>query len=146
MNCPSRVDPEALPNGWNQNPASFALQTNNEFNGVSNLTHQRDHIIPLELPQRNSQDPAGLVEKPHQDAAIETSDDAEKANEKSDSLHCKSNLPSNRKCRHDQPKAVNGQTPPLKSRLRQAYTVLREFGKFVGPGFMVAVAYIDPGS
>ena len=30
--------------------------------------------------------------------------------------------------------------------LRRSLAILRKFGGFIGPGFMVAVAYIDPGN
>lgn len=45
--------------------------------------------------------------------------------------------------------AVNSGSPPwhaFPSRLKHAGRAVAKFGKFIGPGFMVSVAYIDPGN
>lgn len=135
MNCPSRVDPEALPNGWNQNPNPLALDTNAALNGIVNMRENRDHedhrmqleIKPEppnlsepseELPREKWRDcgegsgSAVVVGQPAQEGSVISDRDA---------------------------RLRNGH------RLHRVYQVLLKFVKFIGPGFLVAVAYIDPG-
>ena len=42
--------------------------------------------------------------------------------------------------------AVEGRDPKCPNSISRAFQILRKFARFVGPGFLVAVAYIDPGN
>ncbi len=155
MNYPSRVDPKALPNGWNQNPNSLALDTNNDSNGIANLREQRNHRIISELPletdvlangpytrppsqQRHRANNATSTnsqtqfEKVYSEATVDTLDGVPSSGSGDSS---------------STPKATNNA-----HRISMGKGVIRKwagnvvrFRKFIGPGFMVAVAYIDPG-
>ena len=129
MNCPSRVDPEALPKGWNQNPDQLVLETNKQFSNRANLTQHRDHRIPLEQPQEDALDQDGHVH--HPPASIDDKKDAPRSLSASASVQ----------------DVAPGQPPrsPIKLKALKLFQTLRKFATFIGPGFMVAVAYIDPG-
>ena len=142
MNCPSRVDPEALPNGYNQNPGAFALHTNNDLNRRANLIAQRDHRILLEQPQRNSPDLDGhMSEKPAPAPRQKMGDEAENA--------AQSILERTASSERDHEVEIAKPEPPargFRARMLRLGRIFRKFAKFIGPGFMVAVAYIDPGT
>lgn len=142
MNCPSRTDDDVDHPGWNQNPPAFAadLTTGQDLNGVANSRTKLD-------TECNSK---GEVENEIDDGRIK------------DRPPCQ-NLPpttcSNSADHEGPPKPCNllgksirivgirrlplWKAPLWLQRLGQ---ILVKFGKFVGPGFMVAVAYIDPGN
>lgn len=147
MNCPSRPDDIESHPDWNQNPQSLNADatTRADLNGIVNQRAQRDHdgsISPDEL-QLEAICPSTLATKP------------------SDSLHSKEGkevaVSTNRSSQSTSPGHQNSfrsagvQTeatmPPWHRRVTTRMTdVLIKYARFVGPGFLIAVAYIDPGN
>lgn len=139
MNCPSRTDDTLEHPGWNQNPPPFSpdTTTRNDFNGIANSRVHRKHAantgavgddtMSIDTGPRSRQDT---------DPGIEKTPDGEVI------------------------AAASGVSPPSRtsgSSSRPFKTFLKEsavhcarslvkFGHFVGPGFLIAVAYIDPGN
>ncbi|KAL8717516.1 MAG: hypothetical protein Q9225_005248 [Loekoesia sp. 1 TL-2023] len=144
MNCPSRTDERDERFGWNQSPPGLSadLTTRADLNGIANLrTHrdgnalsggpsQADGLIELDEPEFACRTPAkaGLNHVP------EGSEDSSNSMT-SVSYHTANSQQPHRRSR--------GSVPHL---ARQLAKTLVKFGKFIGPGFMVAVAYIDPGN
>jgi len=155
MNYPSRVDPEALPNGWNQNPNSLALDTNNDSNGIANLREQRNHRIISEVPLETDVLANGPYTRPpskqRQRANNATSTSSQIQFEKVcseaviDTLDGVPSLGSG--ASRSTPRATNNahRISMGKAVIRKWAGNVARFRKFIGPGFMVAVAYIDPG-
>jgi len=147
MNCPSRVDPEALPNGWNQNPDLFAAQLNSDTNATSNKVTQRHHRIDpstqletatIEITQAvEERDKAHLSTNGQGDDSSRLAKKVEDNGE--DSMRNKGGYPD----------MIAQNQPVRKSDSRGCFTqiwhALRKYIRFVGPGWMVSVAYIDPG-
>lgn len=153
MNCPSRTDETIEHEGWNQNPSRLAadLTTRQDLNGIANSRAQRGHVL----------DTTGLAEGP-------VVDDNHVADLPSVSRGkgCEPNADSDRKLQplkesafDDAPGPSNpprslmptrGSNSPWMRRVgffaRRNLQVLIKYSKFIGPGFMIAVAYIDPGN
>ena len=152
MNCPSRTDEPPKHEGWNQNPPRLAadLTTREDLNGMVNLRNQRntdkaedesDMELPeLELPPSNVSErlpgTRGLVPlsetsgKPSTEALPSTFKNPKRS----------TTADSTTSVLHQPP------SPIFLSYFRRIGGVLVKFGKFVGPGFMISVAYIDPGN
>ncbi|KAJ5871745.1 uncharacterized protein N7529_004098 [Penicillium soppii] len=118
MNCPSRTDDTLAHPGWNQNPPPFNADTTtrNDFNGLANSRVHRRHA-----------------------ASSDTADNALSINDRP--LNQQDRDPGKEKIPSGEVTAAN----PGSSTLHCART-LAKFGRFVGPGFLIAVAYIDPGN
>ncbi|KAF1977470.1 natural resistance-associated macrophage protein [Bimuria novae-zelandiae CBS 107.79] len=144
MNCPSRVDP-IMPDGYNQNPNALNADatTRADLDHVANARLRQDHRIDpstdpiaLEQVEQNTEEGKGQswpkAEGGKGGVAVrdaEAKADSRAANE----------VPSGAgKRRGFETRIVNG--------CKKVGVVLRKYAKFVGPGFMVAVAYIDPGN
>nr|AEY79770.1 natural resistance-associated macrophage protein [Exophiala pisciphila] len=142
MNCPSRPDNIEGHPDWNQNPHDLSsdLTTRADLNGIVNLREQRENDSSLTndqqeqinvVPADNTESPvAGLKSPPN--VKVDPMKQAKTATSAF------------------QPQAAR---PPMKSRslspvlvLNKVITTLRKYVKFVGPGFLIAVAYIDPGN
>ncbi|KAI9752996.1 MAG: hypothetical protein M4579_005381 [Chaenotheca gracillima] len=151
MNCPSRTDDIAGHDGWNQSPPALAADTTTrqDMSGVANLRSRRDHQIdPGELEKENSVDAnANITPQSHAPAAP-TNDisgqrgfsAAGRSSVELEHIRQGKSKPSMLPTRPD---------GPLSPTARAAHTVwngFKKFAKFVGPGFMVSVAYIDPGN
>jgi len=142
MNCPSRPDNIEGHPDWNQNPRDLSsdLTTRADLNGIVNLREQRENDSSLTndqqaqinvVPADNTESlVAGLKSPPNVKV-----DPMKQANTATSAF---------------QPQAAR---PPMKSRslspvlvVNKVITTLRKYVKFVGPGFLIAVAYIDPGN
>lgn len=145
MNCPSRTDEPLENDGWNQNPPALAadLTTREDMNGLVNRRTQHDLIPPVGDDKANGTQDRTL--DPHPPRADTPEDGKGKPNADV----------------HEAPLATPGAspsslytggvsgTPPttaFQAWLQYWGSILTTFAKFVGPGFMVAVAYIDPGN
>ncbi|KAK5092002.1 NRAMP-like transporter smf-3 [Exophiala xenobiotica] len=147
MNCPSRPDDIESHPDWNQNPQSLNADatTRADLNGIVNQRAQRGHdgSISLDELQLEAICPSMLATEP------------------SDSLHAKKGtevaVSTNRSSQSTGPNRQNSfrsarvQTeatmPPWHRRAATRMTdVLIKYARFVGPGFLIAVAYIDPGN
>ena len=147
MNCPSRADAD-IPNGWNQNPNAFALDTNNASNGIVNLRSLRDHRIPSQLPlgldppiSAPCQDAHAPGKKTYSIGYSERPVDELDGGQDAAAVATAAAAPA-------YPDVAARRTSWLQRALKPvkyAGTMVKKFGRFVGPGFMVAVAYIDPG-
>ncbi|KAJ5923551.1 hypothetical protein N7454_008796 [Penicillium verhagenii] len=140
MNCPSRNDDTLQHPGWSQNPPPFSpdITTRNDFNGIVNSRVRRknatgtgtgtaidDDTISIDTRSLSRQDSDPGVEKPPGEVAATSG--------------CKT------------PTRVSG--PPrrpfkdfISSNALHCARSVAKFGRFIGPGFLIAVAYIDPGN
>lgn len=146
MNCPSRVDPDALPNGWNQSPSALALHKNNDLNGRANLRHWHDHRIEHEQPPDDSPDLEGHIQEASKERTGSLAS-SETFTTGADGAPSRSSNNAQEKGRQD----LRHAKPPQErawahKQMSRAWAKAVKFSKFVGPGFMIAVAYIDPGA
>ncbi|KAK3054104.1 NRAMP-like transporter smf-3 [Extremus antarcticus] len=143
MNCPAKTDP-IVGDGHNQNPDVLCpeLTTRSDLGRIANARKQtgRDHRLsdpetssdPAVIPQSPSNQPDNLSVADR--AGVIAPQEQEKGGSKV---------------------AVSGQ-PERPSRRRpsswwkgagtRTIAVLRKYVRFMGPGFMISVAYIDPGN
>lgn len=141
MNCPSRADDTLEHPDWNQcpNPLNADLTTRNDFNGTANSKVHRSHasglggaagegVLQME-PQRNAQGEEKRVE------------DGKKAGEV---ISAASGCESQPMGSSESPRQPFRHL--LSSSLYYPARSLAKFARFVGPGFLIAVAYIDPGN
>ncbi|OCL07555.1 divalent metal ion transporter [Glonium stellatum] len=152
MNCPSRVD-HVDTDGWNQNPPALNADatTRADLNHMANARLQRDHRIDPADPSRADLEPIQehTAEKNENTAQLSTKNATSDA-KGSDGFGTSttaifppsafSNGVNNGR------KLFKSWGHGLQGMARRVVQVLIKYGKFVGPGFMVAVAYIDPGN
>ncbi len=152
MNCPSRTDEPLKHEGWNQNPPRLAadLTTREDLSGMVNLRNQRNtgkakDESGMELPELDP--PPDNVSKrlPGAWGLVPLSETSGKPS--TEALSSISKIPK-LSTTPDPTTPVLHHPPPPKflSSFRRFGAVLVKFGKFVGPGFMISVAYIDPGN
>ena len=148
MNCPSKTDP-ILPDGWNQNPNAFAgdLTTRSDLGRIANARLQRDHriegeqgpdveIVALQQPLKDK-DKIPLPIDGSGDGALSGVEIASiKEESAAGDIARISGTISDEHQRASKMLAWS----------RKVGRVLRKYSTFVGPGFMISVAYIDPGN
>ena len=148
MNCPSRTDEPPRDAGWNQNPPGFSadLTTRQDFNGIVNLRTNQDSS--KEADDARTKEDRGPVDSDgvqfSTDSAAVQGFPAEKKDHVSDDNP--EPTPSTANADHYRRKVRfpgNGKVPEL---LHKAWAVASKFMRFIGPGFIIAVAYIDPGN
>jgi len=152
MNCPSRNDPEALEHSeYNQTPHPLALEKNSDMNGLANRRLQRDHRLREEQQLDDRIDSIQLnkldrVNGPWSRRSSQMGK-GQRVIEQEDVESLKSRC-SNTSDRHSGgfDGGKKSRTAILVDRARALRRTFVKFGSFVGPGFMVAVAYIDPGT
>lgn len=155
MNCPSRNDETSGHDGWNQSPPAFAADTTTrqDLNGIVNSRLPHDHRIEPGENEMKGQCIDIDVQRAAADGETTTTErrmlalkeDAAKARDRKDlsRLGGTSELCAGSESPHSPtPNRKNGFT----GFFRQFSRVAVKFGKFIGPGFMVSVAYIDPGN
>ncbi|KAJ5089644.1 hypothetical protein N7532_008328 [Penicillium argentinense] len=139
MNCPSRTDDDLEHPGWNQNPPTLSpdTTTRSDFNGIANSRVHR---------KRAGNDGSALGDDTMSvDSRPQSLNDPDPANEKTadGDVIAASGCP---------PPSKTGRSPrrPFKESLSELALhcgrSLAKFGRFIGPGFLIAVAYIDPGN
>lgn len=152
MNCPSRTDDLTEHEGWNQNPSTLAadLTTREDLNGIVNLRTQRnagraedDQGIDLPVieppPDTSSERHLGLCgQVPLPKTSGKQSTEPFASTSKISRFSIVPETTSSMLHRPWRPKFL--------ASLDRLGGILAKFGKFVGPGFMIAVAYIDPGN
>lgn len=135
MNCPSRNDDTLQHPDWNQSPPPFSpdTTTRNDLNGIANSRVHRRHANSV-----NPDDPL-TIDRPYS---------------QQDRDRHKGNVTSGEVIAADS----EGNSPPssesprrpffscLTSSSRHCARSLAKFSRFIGPGFLIAVAYIDPGN
>jgi metal iron transporter len=139
MNCPSRTDDTLENPSWNQSPPPFSSDTTtrNDFNGLANSRVHRRHANSANAA---GDDPLSIDVRP---------------NSQQDRDPEKEKVPSGEVIAADS----GGDTPPrssgsprhpfytsLTSYSLHCARILAKFSRFIGPGFLIAVAYIDPGN
>lgn len=164
MNCPSRVEPD-IPPDWNQSPPALAADatTRNDLNHMANARQERDntanHTADDAVAHRPYQ-PPDTVPDPTQrrrpgssKPQVGGSPKADMGVDAVDESHTR-DAPKTRASTFNLGYAAHGSAghgaprrngPNFTELLLKARDVLYNYAKFVGPGFMVAVAYIDPG-
>lgn len=149
MNCPSRPDATEKHPDWNQNPQNLNADatTRADLNGIVNSRAQRNHDDTISLGEQNS-DGICLHETQIKMGDSIYSKDKIKT---STTIHSKSSEVSIEQVRHIKanPTAdlVRDVRAPWHRRAANKITsVLFKYARFVGPGFLIAVAYIDPGN
>ncbi|KAJ5101676.1 hypothetical protein NUU61_003898 [Penicillium alfredii] len=138
MNCPSRTDDTLAHPGWNQNPSTLSpdTTTRNDFNGIANSRVNRKHV---DTGTAAGDDALSIDHRPHsqeiQDPGIEKVPDGEVTA----ASGCKP--PSRTSGSPRRPFQII-----LTSSSLHCARKLAKFARFIGPGFLIAVAYIDPGN
>ncbi|KAL4921685.1 natural resistance-associated macrophage protein-domain-containing protein [Aspergillus aurantiobrunneus] len=137
MNCPSRTDDTLQHPGWNQNPPPLNADatTREDFNGMANSTVHRGRTSgvgdggisvterPSLTPDRDEPDP-----KTGATGGAVSAFSGHQPERNSDSPR-RPFLPL-----------------PVSSFSARILQSIVKFSRFVGPGFLIAVAYIDPGN
>ena len=147
MNCPSRTDPE-FPEGYNQNPNALNADatTRADLGYLANTRARDDNRIDchnmddgMAIEHRQAIDEDGRLQPKAFDGLRRRSDATGNVDHGvADTAIGPSAIFSNEEQDGRPPKRRGGV-------FGGAIEVVRKYLKFVGPGFMVAVAYIDPG-
>ena len=155
MNCPSRTDEPAVDQGWNQNPPELAadVTTRQDLNGIANLRTGQDSV--KEAKDARGDSLLNGVDDYHPKADPEDKSSFRFRKGTSRSSHNLSSFPDLPSANTHGSAQPSDACPPLgnlSSKGRSSQFVLRlwrilaKFCKFIGPGFMISVAYIDPGN
>ncbi|KAJ5942470.1 hypothetical protein N7516_002638 [Penicillium verrucosum] len=140
MNCPSRTDDTLKNPSWNQSPPPFSpdTTTRNDFNGLANSRVHRRHANSANAA---GDDPLSIDDRP---------------NSQQDRDPGKEKVPSGEVIAADSggdsspPRSSGSPRQPffnfLTSSTLNCARTLAKFSRFIGPGFLIAVAYIDPGN
>ncbi|KAI1777077.1 natural resistance-associated macrophage protein [Hypoxylon cercidicola] len=146
MNQTSRTDEPYEGDGLNQSPNAFSndLVTNQDLNGIANSREQRGRDarsldnsgqpVADNIPPSVEEDPDGGAAAQNLTIPYHTIGQ----NPGRATFHVDGGF----NAAPDNDSIVSRQ----KSRLQEIKHTIFTFGKFVGPGFLVAVAYIDPGN
>lgn len=145
MNCPSRADP-LIPEGYNQSPNALNADTTTraDMNYKASARLRSDHCIdsadgPAPVTDPYEQDTIEGEGKTRRLEALGDKGDVAVGEEKALGSGAASPAGGSRSGAGDWHSTGRGIS-------QKALAVLRKYAKFVGPGFMVAVAYIDPGT
>ncbi|KAK3117265.1 NRAMP-like transporter smf-3 [Teratosphaeriaceae sp. CCFEE 6253] len=146
MNCPSKTDPD-VPDDWNQSPDALNgdTTTRSDLSRIANARLQRDHRLrdqddsEVELVALQPQ-PQEQGTKPQlRTSGVKGSSDERAGGTRSamlDGTMHVTEAPSS----HDSVLPFYARWPRKLTRILMKYT------KFIGPGFLISVAYIDPGN
>ena len=136
MNCPSRPDDIEEHPDWNQSPHALNgdATTRADLNGIVNLRALREHEIS----------PASAEVSFEQEIDYEGQPPDPKAQQSKAGPSASVCEPPDA-CFETRTSTV---APPLRSSnlFFRTRDVLYKYAQFVGPGFLIAVAYIDPGN
>jgi len=147
MNCPSRVDEVLDHDGWNQNPSSLSGDTTTraDLNGIVNARDRRDdqNIEPDDRGEfiadsEHDAEKFGRLREgtPGSAGGKGASADAGKKRRDDGDDHQASVFSNVPRDHSNQPAGA----------AQRVWQAVLKFGGFIGPGFMIAVAYIDPGN
>lgn len=142
MNYPNREEPPSDANGWRQS-SSYALRMLNEADD-SNLTRLRDPRLRNELAIEAGQPPNARPVKETTNGQKYPEADVislRETNESEQNLHIHHSMVGRVGSPSRQPRTIS----KLKAIALRSRSDLLKFGKMIGPGFMISVAYIDPG-
>ena len=150
MNCPSRTD-AIVEDGMNQNPNEFApdITTRSDFGQIANARLQRDHRVGVGEGTDIEEVALQQVTKgPDKDGTSTIVEAGEGGGDGVQQMSGDGAWSSERNT-STAPTAPNRRSfcvPSVKHFFRRAKNILVKYGKFMGPGFMISVAYIDPGN
>lgn len=149
MSRPSRTDEPHVGDGYNQNSPQFAndLTRNHDLNGISNARALHREQAPAMVnwrdggespaPSLDDAGPKGLKASPFISSSASGSDNAEGPSSGPDRGATIAATAASNDRHHS-----NGEgSRTMAARLRKVKHAIVTFAKFVGPGFMVAVAY-----
>lgn len=138
MNRPSRTDEPGERDGWNQSPPHLSadLTTREDLNGTANLRTHRDADASIDGPPQID----GWIE-PDSPTRMRRLGRSTEGSESSSHT-----IPSSSYHTANSQQTRRNTKSQMSHVARRSGKTLLKFGKFIGPGFMVAVAYIDPGN
>ncbi|KAI9741319.1 MAG: hypothetical protein M1834_003036 [Cirrosporium novae-zelandiae] len=143
MNCPSRVDEVSNHPGWNQNPSQLSsdMTTNSDLNGITNSRLQRNHRLEGDRSDDLEHKPENIPMQA--ETAKEASKDLPMPSEQQEK-----SIPDTKikpvSSQQSGSTSHNGST--IIGLVARCGRKLAKFGSFIGPGFLISVAYIDPGN
>ena len=158
MNCPSRTDEPPVSDGYNQSPNQFSndLTTNADLNGISNSRQRSDDALSIQNGGQSTEgpdialthDPDGTIlpakggggEAVAGSSGIDQQPPAKGPVNLLETLVTQQSLSPSDNGPSDGGSRPGGASGP-KSLSRRLWDGFITFGKFIGPGFMVAVAY-----
>ncbi|MCJ1312912.1 hypothetical protein MMC25_006588 [Agyrium rufum] len=152
MNRPSRTDEPGERDGWNQSPRSLSgdLTTRSDMNGIFNLRMKRDHLLndadkTLEAVRQTDSDEA------RSKLAVDGSDERLGGDVQVTSQRASSGRDEGKSAQECVVRSHGGDdgmggVKGLETLTQRCWRITRKFIGFWGPGFMIAVAYIDPGN
>lgn len=151
--CPSRTDEPPVSDGYNQSPNQLSndLTTNADLNGISNARQRSDDALSIQNGGQSSEGP-DIALAPEPDGRHEGSRGVEATpGPDVQGQQSPGKGPFNHETLVTQESVIpsdgpdGGSSGPGRSGpkplLRRIWNGLITFGKFIGPGFMVAVAY-----
>ena len=156
MNCPSRTDEPAAHDGMNQNPSELAadVTTRQDLNGIVNSRTGQDSAQEAEDARSDSQ-----VDGPSDYLRIAESDNTRsfrnrKGTRTSISSHTLKSFPDPQIANTSSSSSEPGNDPVVHDSSHERssnlflriWSIIAKFCRFIGPGFMISVAYIDPGN
>ena len=148
MNCPSRVDP-VFTEGWNQNPDALNADatTRADLNHMANARLQQDHRIdPADaLTVKAEPDERNVTEGLETTAKSMMADSKGSAALRQQKSSCVIDSSPSQGSGGNTGCLTHDWRSPIRVLYRGISSVFRKYAKAIGPGFMVAVAYIDPG-
>ncbi|KAJ5168389.1 uncharacterized protein N7482_003983 [Penicillium canariense] len=141
MNCPSRNDDTLDHPSWNQSPPPFSpdTTTRNDFNGIANARVHRKHAS--NTGSAAGDDSMAIDPRPH---SVEDQDPAIGKQPGGEVIAAASGCEPPSRTRGSSRRPF--QNFSFSSSARHCARSLAKFSRFIGPGFLIAVAYIDPGN
>lgn len=145
MSSPSRTDPEVNPD-WNQDPNTLTgnFTTRNDLNRIANARRHRDHRLDDNGATNRAE--MSKVQRPVEDQN-RSSPNGPGAAVRLGERESPEQVPSEMMGTTGTPSNGPGANVPLWVHWpRRLSFIIVKYAKFIGPGFMIAVAYIDPGN
>ena len=141
MNCPSRTDETLDHPGWNQNPSPLSpdITTRSDFNGITNARERRSSLGGGVIAEDNSS--VIRVISLHREDADDRYPEKEPVDEV---VPAAAESSSNGSPPRRLLKALTA--PFHKDNVQTIWWTIAKYFRFVGPGFLISVAYIDPGN
>ncbi len=130
MNCPSRNDDTLEHDGWNQSPSRLSadLTTRQDLNGIANARVQREHGSKT----GDTEEEARITEKPGEEPKEDNAGKGSAGEGVVDARNLQEDL--------REPKDSHGGFELFQRYTRRGFQILTKYVKFIGPGFMIAVA------
>ncbi|OBT74520.1 hypothetical protein VF21_06951 [Pseudogymnoascus sp. 05NY08] len=139
MNCPSRTDDTDGREGWNQSPNLLAGTTRADFNGRTNATARRS--LDPDVPGEDVPIAQSIIDTPPPPEKGGLGEKGPVVGEKGDVMsHVTTGGGGG---------GGGGGEEGIHRRKRfykRAGRMFMKYASFIGPGFMISVAYIDPGN